>query len=223
MSKKILIFIFILFSLQITKINAREIANILNSEDIVIFLNFEFDPTFMLTIGFSKGFEIKPLNRDISLEADLSLPIFSLDFKDYRINIGSRISIINFGDFHILNRLGLINTATENFIYSGNNFSIQEGLQFGYFSEEWYIAGEGEYTKMLFTYLEHADNKRLPFKPKDGWYLNTGGNFDFGIQGGYKFFNRYEFSLRTGVTTTETFIFPPFSPIYLNVGGNFYF
>ena len=53
----------------------------------------------------------------------------------------------------------------------------------------------------------------------DGWYVPTGGNFNYGIISGYTFKNN-EVYIKTGKIVTQDFKATPTLPLYLQLGYN---
>ena len=207
------------------KLPAKEVFNRMQAGGKCAYLNFEFDPTSSIVAGYARSFEIKVINRNLTLTGDITLPIFLLDLKHYRVTIGSRIAFFNSERWNILNRFSIINKGTDNPVYSGNLFSIEDGFIGGYFSNKWYAAGEFGYEKFLLTHIKHTDWYRdyVHTNAKDGWYSSTGGNFSFGLQGGYLFRDIIELTLRLGMYKTEAFNDPAGVPFYTNIGVNYHF
>jgi len=77
--------------------------------------------------------------------------------------------------------------------------------------------------KAVITHLAHTDWYRTHFYPdaKDGWYLNAGGTFHYGVTGGVAI-GRTEVAVRAGRLQTEDFndLTPP---MYAGVGVGFRF
>jgi len=201
------IFIVLLVAVQIQNVYAGEVFNKMEPGKQNVYFNFEFDPTFAVVAGYARSFEIKAINRSLTLTGDITFPIFLMDLKHYRVEIGSRIPFFNSKRWNIHNRFSIINKGTDNSVYFGNVLSIEEGLLFGYFSNKWYVAGEFDYEKFLLTHIENSNWYRenvYAADAKDGWYSSTGGKFTFGLQGGYTFRDIIEFPLRFGMYKTCT-------------------
>lgn len=76
----------------------------------------------------------------------------------------------------------------------------------GVYRPRWFLAGEFGFDKAIITHLTQSDWYRTYFYPdaKDGWYLNAGGTFHYGVTGGVAF-GRTELALRAGWLRTEEF------------------
>ena len=221
--KTIIFTILILFS-QLYHCNGKEIFNRMQPGGQYAYFNCEFDPVFAVVGGYARNFEIKAINRSLTLTGDITLPIFLLDLKHYRIEIGTRIAFFNWKKWNVLNRFGIINKGTDNPVYSGNLLSTEEGFLFGYFSNKWFVAGEFDYEKFLLTHIKHTNwyKDDVHADAKDGWYSSTGGKFTFGLQGGYLIKGKFEITLRSGVYMTEGFNLPPGAPFFANIGLNYH-
>ena len=222
---KKLIFISLIIVTQMQNISAKEIFNKMQPGRQYAYLNFEFDPTFAVVAGYARSFELKAINRSLTVSGDITFPIFLMDLKHYRVEIGSRIAFFNSERWNILNRFSIKNKGTDNPVYSGNLFSLEEGLLFGYFSNKWYVAGEFDYEKFLLTHIKHNNwyRENVYADAKDGWYSSTGGKFTFGLQGGYTFRDVIELTLRLGMYKTESFNDPVGVPFFANIGVNYHF
>jgi hypothetical protein len=189
-----------------------------------VYATLAYDPGFMVGVGYARGFEIEPIKRMLTLTADVSFPMFVLDFDHYKIDIGSRFALFD-SEWNIINRLSVINKGTDNPVFSGNTLSIEEGLLGGYFAEKWFVAVEANYEKYLLTYLEHSDYyRRIYPEVKDGWYSSTGGKWRFALQAGYTIADRVELALRAGTFWSERFNEPVATmPIFADVAVNVHF
>ena len=118
------IFILSIIAAQVQNSSAQEVFNNVQLGERRAYLSFEIDPTFAVVAGFARGFEIKAINRNLTVMADITLPIFLVDFKHYRIKIGSRVPLFDSNKWNIINRFSIKYKVTENTIYSGNALSI---------------------------------------------------------------------------------------------------
>ena len=225
MKKFMLMMLILITAGQLQNIYADEVFNRLQSGGKnVVYLSPGMDPVFTVGVGYARSFEIKAINRILTLTGDIAFPIFLMDFRHYKIDIGSRIAFFN-TRFNVLNRLSIMDKGTDNPVYTGNLISIEEGLLFGFFSPRWYAAGEIDYEKFLFTHIKHTSwyKEYVHSDAKDGWYSSTGGLFTFGLQGGYTFRETVEVTLRAGMYWTEAFNSPAGAPFIANIGVNYHF
>jgi hypothetical protein len=81
-------------------------------------------------------------------------------------------------------------------------------------------AAEFGFDKAITTQVKHSalTKERFP-EAKDGWYVPTGGNFFYGIQGGYSF-ESYDINLKIGKTVTQDLKTTAMIPFYFQLGLN---
>ncbi|MDH5681280.1 MAG: hypothetical protein OEZ36_06825, partial [Spirochaetota bacterium] len=184
---------------------STEVFNLKKPGENHLYFNFEFDPTFAVVLGYSRTFYLDFINRNLTLAVDYTLPIFLLDMKHYRFEFTNRIPLFDSQSWNIVNRFSLLNAGTDNGLYVGNKFSINEGLLLGYFQPKWYSAVEVGFEKNLLTYIEHSDKYKSQIYPnaKDGWYKSTGSKYVLAIQGGYTFADFFELTARVGLQWLE--------------------
>jgi len=119
--------------------------------------------------------------------------------------------------------MAFITRGTENSIYRAFNFGADFTGAAGVYRRSWFLAGEFGFDKAVITHIAHTDWYRTHFYPeaKDGWYLNAGGTFHYGVTGGVAF-GRPELAVRAGRLRTEDFndLTPP---MYAGVGVGFRF
>jgi len=214
------IVVFLVLAVMVQFISAKEVFNRTQPGEQRIYSTFDFDPAPAITTGYAAGFKLEAINRTITVTGDISIPIFLLDLKHYRIQIGARVPVFNSQYWNVMNRFSLIQEGTDNSIYFGSSLGIEQGLLMGRFADKWYVAGEANYRKFLLMYMEHSDwyRENVYADAKDGWYGSTGGMFNFGIQGGYTFGGILEATLRLGIYKTEAFHDPIGLPFYANLG-----
>lgn len=215
-SKYILLFIAALMQVS----SAQEVFNTIRPGEQRAYFNFEMDPTFAIAAGYAQSCELQAIDRNVTLTADITLPIFLVDLKHYRIKIGTRVPLLGSKNWNIINRFNIKNKGTDNIVYTGNVWSIEEGLLLGYFAGKWFVAGEVDYDKFLFTHLKHSNwyKENVYADAKDGWYTGTGGNIKLGMQAGYTFRNKIELSLGFGLSKTESLNDPVGLPFFMTIG-----
>lgn len=189
-----------------------------------MYVNFEMDPTFALVAGYARNLEIEAISRSLTLTGDITIPIFLMDLKHYRIELGSRIAFFNSEKWNIINGFSVLYKGTDNPVYTGKLLGIEEGLMLGRFAEKWYAALELSYEKYLLTHIKHSSwyKEYVHTEAQDGWYSSTGGNITFSLQGGYTFRGVIELTLRFGMYKTEAFNNAGVIPFVANLGVNYH-
>jgi hypothetical protein len=93
----------------------------------------------------------------------------------------------------------------------------------GVYRPGWFVAGEFGFDKAIITHITHSEWYRKYFYPeaKDGWYLDAGGTYHYGVSSGVSL-GRMELLGRFGWQRTEEFeALQP--PVYASVGVGFGF
>jgi hypothetical protein len=104
------------------------------------------------------------------------------------------------------------------------NFGADVSTTGGFYKKHWFAAGEIGFDKAIVTHFKHTDLYKANFPGvKDGWYEpSTGGNFYYGINGGYSF-KKQDIYLKAGRLIQQDFKTSPMLPFYAELGLNFRF
>jgi hypothetical protein len=195
--------------------SAENVDSVQGEKRNTVHATFAFDPGFGIGAGYARELQIRAIDRVVLLSVDLSAPMFLLDLQNYKLGIGTQISLFE-SDWNVINEFRVLNKGISNAVYHGNLTSIEEGLLAGYFSDKWFVAIEAHFEKFLFAYMSHTEYyKGIYSDVKDGWYGSTGGKWRFALQGGYTISDRVEPILRVGTYLHERFSLPVFSmPVF---------
>lgn len=185
----------------------------------IISVQFGIDYGFVLGVGYA--YKLNTM-LPILLNVDVSMPFGETMLDDYKIRIGGQAELVRLGDFSttfkaqgIVRRLSNI---AANYLNIGSEFGIIAGI----YRPTWFAAGEFTYDKTLLTNIQHSEiaRKNSFHNPRDGWYSSSGGNFLYGIQGGYSFLG-LDVNARLGAILTEDFKGTPlYFPFYGVLGMN---
>ena len=125
---------------------------------------------------------------------------------------------MRWGSLHVTGSAMAITRGTENTVYRGYNFGADVTGTLGVYRNRWYAAAEFGKDKAVITYIEHTDWYRTHFYPDadDGWYLDAGGTFHYGLTTGLTV-GRAQLFGRFGFLRTEDFndVTPP---MYASMG-----
>ena len=113
---KLLIILIFFISFNIHSIFAQSIFNHLDSDMDSVYTIFKFDPTFALSLGYIHSFPVDIIQRDISLGAEFTWPIFLNILKNYQLELSSRINLLEIDSWSIVNKLGVGTQASSNII-----------------------------------------------------------------------------------------------------------
>jgi hypothetical protein len=108
-------------------------------------------------------------------------------------------------------------------VYRGLNFGADFTGTAGVYRQSWFAAGEFGFDKAGITHVTHTDWYRDNYyaDAKDGWYLNAGGTYHYGLVTGVAV-GAMELALRAGWQRTEDFK-ALLTPFYGSLGIGFSF
>jgi hypothetical protein len=185
------------------------------------YTSFGLDPAFVTTVGYGRVVPI--FGHKVQFAGDVGIGTAGMDFGDFRARLEGFTSIVHWRSVHLTGSATFITRGTENAIYRGLNFGSDFTGAAGVYRPAWFMAGEFGFDKAIITHITHTDWYRTYFYPdaKDGWYLDTGGTFHYGVAAGVAI-GRVELAGRFGWQRTEDFN-DLASPFYGTLGAGFRF
>lgn len=216
----------IVVALMVSGIAARDVAAQWNVERFgstrnQVYTTFGLDPALVASVGY--GRVVPLLGREWQLGAEVGVVAAEFDTRDFRARLQARTTLVRWRSVRLVGSAAFITRGTENSTYRALNFGADFTGAAGVYHPRWFVAGEFGFDKAIITHLTHSDWYRENFYPeaKDGWYLNAGGTFHYGVAGGVAI-GRTELGLRAGWQRTEDFndLLPP---MYAGLGVGFRF
>ena len=182
----------------------------------VVQLNGGYDFGATAQVGYARSFS---LIRPIVVGLDYSFPMGNNLTDDFKVRLGGQMEIVEIGGFSatikIYSNFRRYQMQLVRIVSFGSDF----GLLAGYYTSTWYAAGEFGFDKAIVSQLKHSDIMRANFPGiRDGWYIPTGGNYYYGIQGGKTIGETFEISLRLGATSAQDHDENDAIPLYLQLG-----
>ena len=181
-----------------------------------VYTTFGLDPALVTSVGY--GRDVPMLGRQWQLGAEVGVVAADFDLQDFAARLQARTTVVRWRSVRVVGSAAFITRGTENSIYRALNFGSDFTGAVGVYRQRWFLAGEFGFDKAIITYLTHSDWYRKNYYPdaKDGWYLNAGGTFHYGLTGGMSF-GQTELALRVGQRQTEDFnqLSPP---LYVGLG-----
>jgi hypothetical protein len=180
---------------------------------------FGLDPALVTSLGYGRVLPL--IGHDFQFTGDAGVVAAHMDTRDFRVRLGTQTSLARWRSVHLTGSATFISRGTENSIYRGFNFGADLTATLGVYRRGWFAAGEFGKDKAIVTHVTHSDWYRKNFYPgaKNGWYLDTGGTFHYGLAAGLAL-GRAELVGRFGWARTEDFneLMPP---LYGSVGVGF--
>jgi hypothetical protein len=172
-----------------------------------------------VSYGLSYGHSMKVLSFPVIAGVEFSLPAGDKRIDDNKSKIGGQIRWIEYRNFQFSTRIqGVFRRYDNDFVRMLNFGSDLAGVA-GYYKGRWFVAGEVGFDKAIVTHLKHTDLYRAKYESVvDGWYEpSSGGNFYYGIQGGFNY-KQHGVYLKAGKVLTQDFKTKPMIPYYGQVG-----
>lgn len=181
-----------------------------------LYTAFGLDPA--VTASFGYGRVLRLFGHPVQFALESGVAAGELDVRDFRARVQAFTSIVRWRSVHVTGSAAFITRTTDNSIYRGISFGSDFTGTFGVYRRGWFLAGAFGFDKAVITRVRHSDWYRTYFYPqaRDGWYLNAGGTFHYGLTSGLTF-GRTELAARLGFRRTETFdaVVPP---MYVSLG-----
>ncbi len=184
-----------------------------------VYTTFGLDPAFVTSVGYGRVVPVR--GHGVQLTGDVGVVTASVDVNDFRARLGIHTSVVRWRSVNLTGSATAITRGTENSVYKGINFGADFSGTLGLYRPRWFAAAEGGFDKAVITHVTHSDWYRRNVYPdaKDGWYLDAGGTYRYGLAGGFVV-GRTELMARLGLLRTERFnqLMPP---AYASVGVGF--
>ena len=179
-------------------------------------LNLGHDYGVTSQLGYSRSFTIV---RPLVVGVDFSVPMGSTLLDDFKVRIGGQVELVETGGFSVTVKIASNFRRYQTQLVRIVSFGSDLGVLAGYYTSSWYAAGEFGFDKAVATHLRHSDIMKASFPGiRDAWYVPTGGNYYFGIQGGASLGRSFDVSLRLGRTRAQMHDEGAVVPYYAQVG-----
>lgn len=186
-----------------------------------VYTAFGLDPAFVASLGYARVTPV--LGHDFQLVGEAGVVVARMDARDFRVRLGTQTSLVHWRSLHLTGSALAITRGTDNVIYRGLDFGADVTAALGVYRRGWFAAGDFGKDKAVITHVTHSDWYRTHFYPdaKDGWYLDAGGTFHYGLTTGVAL-GKVELAARFGWLRTEDFndLTPP---MYASLGLGFTF
>lgn len=184
-----------------------------------IYAGFDYGVTY--GIGYSYHLKSK---LPMLLNIDFSVPAGENGFDDLKTKIGAKAEVFSYKNIKLIASAHGIYRRYQNPSVRLQNFGSEFTAVAGYYKKRWFAGAEVGFDKAIVTHFKHSSIFKSDYPAvKDGWYEPaTGGNFSYGVQGGYSF-KRSDITLKAGKILAEDFKTKPTLPFYLQLGYNIRF
>ncbi len=210
----------ILMILMISKTSSAQQINWRNLNDskpLIVNVNMGWDYAAVAGIGY--GQKLKT-TFPIVLNVEYSFPFGENIFDDFKTKLGGQAEVFRMDNLSVSVKVYGIFRRYESSMVRLVDFGSEFSTNFGYYKSNWYVAGEFGFDKAIATNIKNKDEMKTIYPDvRDGWYVPSGGNFNYGIVSGYSFKSN-DVYLKFGRTVTQDFKTSATVPYYLQVGYN---
>lgn len=170
-------------------------------------------------LGISYGYQLNT-KKPIILNLEYSAPFGEKYFDDFKTKIGAQYNFFRTDNLFATVKAYSVFRRFENDFARILNFGSEFSGTFGYYQPKWFAAADFGFDKAIVTHFKHSDLMKQ-YNPQliSGWYVPTGGNYFFGVQGGYSF-PRNDVYVKAGKTLSQEFKTVSLVPYYFQLGLN---
>jgi len=177
----------IVFTLLSTTIFAQDInwKSLQPSQKNILSLRAGFDNGSFAGAAYSYRLNTK---MPLLVGAEYSMQVGENVFDDFKAKLGAQMNIVRTSNFFATIKAQGIFRRYENPFVRMVNFGGEFSAVGGIYKKKWFAAADIGFDKAITTHIKHSDLMK-EYNPdvQTGWYIPTGGNFLFGVQGGYSF------------------------------------
>lgn len=210
----------VLLSFLASHCNAQVInwASLQPKQKNIFNINTGFDRGFVLGVGY--GYQLK-IKFPVVAQISYSFPSGKKLTDDFKTKVAATVQLYKIKNFRFSADIEGIFRRYENSSARLLNFGSEMNAIIGYYKKSWFVAGEFGFDKAITTHFKHSDEYKSYYPgAKNGWYIPTGGNFIYGLQGGYSFKN-YDITLKSGRTVEQDFKTTDMVPYYFLLGFSY--
>jgi hypothetical protein len=185
------------------------------SQKHLINLNVGLDNAAVIGVGY--GYHLNT-TMPLVLNLEYSQPFGKNVFDDFKTKIGGQLNLLRTNNFYATVKAYGIIRRFENDYARMVNFGSEFSATAGIYKNNWFVAPEFGFDKAIVTHLKHSSlMKEYNPQVQTGWYIPMGGNFFYGIQGGYSF-KHSDVYAKIGKYVSQDFETAPMVPVYLQLG-----
>jgi hypothetical protein len=156
----------------------------------------------------------------VFVNIEYSSPFGKQVFDDFKSKLGGQVRVIELNNFIVTGKAYGVFRRYENEMVRLLDFGSEFALNAGYYRNKWYVAADAGFDKAISTHIKNSKTMKSNYSNSvDGWYVPTGGNFNYGIVSGYTF-DSNDIYLKFGKRVTQDFKTTPTVPLYLQLGYN---
>lgn len=184
-------------------------------------LNANIGAEYGIVFGLGYHYKLNSKLFPMTVGIEFSVPSGNTLLDDFKTKAGANVRWIKVRDFQFSTRVQGVFRRFENENVAIANFGLDMAGVVGYYRPKWFGGVEVGFDKAIVSHFKHSEYYKETYPDvKNGWYEpSTGGNFYYGVQGGYTFRN-HEIYLKGGSMVSQDFKTKPMLPFYVQIGYN---
>lgn len=217
------IIIFGVLIVGFNQLSAQTIISNDNTKSNRAYAKAGIDPATMFRLGYERQMGLTVIEKQLVTYAEWGFSVANL--KNSELKVGGVLSLIEKGNFKIVNNLNLSAGTLTAKNFDSKKFAIADEIALGIYKQKWSFALTAEYEKFYLNHIEHSDFYRATYYEDaiDGWYKGAGGMFQFGIEWSRILYERFDLNLELKMPFTEKFHSYRGSPAHINLGVGYRF
>lgn len=190
-----------------------------------VYIRTGIEPASMIAFGYQRNLNLKFIKPTITTFAEWNFSAFRFSPKNSELKMGGIAPLFQKKNFKIVNDLNLSAGSVSTLHFESKKFAIADEIAFGFYKPKWFLALTAEYEKIYLNHIEHTDFYRENYfeGAVDGWYKGGGGMFQYGLETGRTFYQKYDIHVELKVPFTEKFNSYGGSPAHLNLAIGYRF
>ncbi|WP_167611916.1 hypothetical protein [Maribellus sediminis] len=223
--KKMIILMISLLIIGSMRLTAQSVIFNDNTIRNSIYMRTGIEPASMIAFGYQRNLNPKFIKPTITTFAEWNFSAFRFSPKNSEVKVGGVAPLLQKNSFKIVNNLNLSAGSVSTTHFESKKFAVADEVALGFYKPKWFFALTAEYEKIYLNHIEHTDFYRENYYEDavDGWYKGAGGMFQFGLETGRTFFEKYDVHVELKVPFTERFNSYGGSPAHLNLAIGYRF
>jgi len=209
----------LLFYCGSTSVSAQTInwRSLKKEEKLVTTINAGWDYGFTAGVGIGYKFNT---GLPLVVNGEFSFPAGKEVFDDFKTKLALQSEVLHWNNFSLSAKVAGIFRQYTSPLVRLSNYGGELSVAAGYYKPRWYIAGEAGFDKAITTRFKHTKEMRDNYPGvQDGWYIPTGGNFLYGLQGGWST-GKNDIGIKIGKVLTQDFKTTPMIPYSFQLSYN---
>lgn len=186
-------------------------------EKLIAGINAGWDYGF--TAGVGMGYKFNT-GWPLVVHGEFSVPAGKDVFDDFKTKLALQSELVQWNNFSLSAKVAGIFRQYTSPLVQLSNYGAELTVATGYYKRRWYIAAEAGFDKAITTRFKHSREMKDNYPAvQDGWYIPTGGNFLYGLQGGWSP-GKNDIGIKIGKVLTQDFKTTPMIPFAFQLSFN---